>query len=572
MQFIRPAATRIAAACALTVCLAPAPAYAHWCDDLWGSSYNLVIRPETDTVTVPASGTVDLKIWVRNNMGYPLVNFTLDAAATGYNISVSRQAPTVANYLMPGENLEYTLTIERSGGADISIDEIEFFVSFGEGDQSRLYGNSGEVAMVRETSGDLFPAGAPGVGDGNSQALHMRLAATADFDNLGTGLDGLLQEYCAGRRSWDHSGTGGNPANCPDTSTTVCSTASAPSSTTKYDWQKLWSAEELMVRKAALGSRLAVLRQRFACGIDDPNLSFYTLAAFGLGYLGDDSGARAALEDVIASGSNAEATIAKAALLLFGNPADATAYHGDVVAGLSSGDFQVEYACAAALGIADEDDTAVTDHLLTNARWVCAADDCDTPGDNGRGFLAAHLLAVVAWDRRGWATGAADTGPVTFYGDEEPPSTNNPPNCTSATVSPGEAVVPFQITLDASGCTDPDGDNLSYQWRVPTSTTTEDVYETATAQHDFTEPGNFTITLTVTDDNPDGARETSRQFYVTALPEGSDPPDPDDPGADTGKIVGGCGCATGSGGTPGGTAALILMVGLGLAWLGRRRS
>ena len=542
----------------------PRIASAHWCDDLWGSSYNLAVHPETDTVTVPASGSVDMKIWVQNNMGYPLVNFTLAATASGYTIDVSRQAPTVANYLMPGEKLEYTLAIARSGGAEVSIEDIEFFVSFGEGDQSRLYGDGGEHVMVRRTDGNLVPSGAPGVGDGNGQALQLRLAATADFGSATTGLDGLLQEYCTGRRSWDHSGTGANPANCPDVDTTTCSTASVSHDGTKYDWQKLWAVQELVSRKLALGGRTSVLRERLQCGWDDPNLSFQAMAAFGLGYLGEDSGARGFLTGIISSGSSDEATIAKAALLLFGNAADATSYRSDVVAGMSSGTFQVEYVCAAALGILDEDDSAVEDHLLPNSRWTCPG-GCDYEGDNGEGFLASHLLAIVAWDRRGYAPGAADTGPVTFYNDSEiNPTANEAPNCSAATVAPDEATIPFSINLNASSCTDPDGDNLTFLWRVPTSTTSEDTYDTAAAEHTITDPGNYTISLSVTDDNAAGPRQTSRQFFVTALPEGVDPGGADELDQ---TILGGCGCT--SSGNP--AVNWLLFVLLGLALLPRRR-
>ena len=42
----------------LTISLLPLEARAHFCDDLWAGSYDLVVRPETDTVTLPASGAV----------------------------------------------------------------------------------------------------------------------------------------------------------------------------------------------------------------------------------------------------------------------------------------------------------------------------------------------------------------------------------------------------------------------------------------------------------------------------------------------------------------------------------
>ena len=47
-----PTAT-LAAVLATGLCLAPQTAQAHWCDDLWASSYNIVVKPEADTVTAP---------------------------------------------------------------------------------------------------------------------------------------------------------------------------------------------------------------------------------------------------------------------------------------------------------------------------------------------------------------------------------------------------------------------------------------------------------------------------------------------------------------------------------------
>ena len=41
----------ISMAIALASATLSAPAEAHWCDDLWASSYNIVVRPESDTVT-----------------------------------------------------------------------------------------------------------------------------------------------------------------------------------------------------------------------------------------------------------------------------------------------------------------------------------------------------------------------------------------------------------------------------------------------------------------------------------------------------------------------------------------
>jgi len=559
----------------LVICALARPASAHWCDDLWGSSYNITIKPETDTVEVPSSGSVDLVIHVQNNMGYPLVNFTLDATlGPSYSISVSRQSPTVNNYLMPGEKLQYTLTISRDGGGAVAVEDVSFYVSFGEGSQSRLYGVDGEPVMIRKQSGGLAPASAPGLGSGNSQALHLRLASEADFGDLNSALDDLLQEYCAGRRSWDHTSTANRPGSCDSVTSTSCSSASV-SEPTKWDFQRLWSAHELALRKSRLGARLSTFRERLKCGWDDPSDTYRAMAVFALGYLGEDASARSFLQGIIDSGSSEDSAMAKAALLLFGDSEDRAAYHSDVVSGMSSSTFCVSVVSAAAIGIVDEDDSAVRDHLLNVARWHCPSSDCG--GDEGRAYLAAHLLGIVAWDRRGWTPGADDTGSVTFYGESDvtPPSDNHAADCGAAFITPDEGTVPFQVTLDATGCVDPDGDSLTYTWRAPTSVTTEATYQTASAVHTFEEPGNYTITLSVIDSGSPSL-ETTRQFFVTALPvDGGDVPGGGGGGGGGGaddysyrNLTGSCSSAGGGGGSL--ASGLLLCAAVALA-LGRRR-
>jgi len=236
----------------------------------------------------------------------------------------------------------------------------------------------------------------------------------------------------------------------------------------------------------------------------------------------------------------------------------------------------VAQACAAALGIVDRDDDAVESVLLAQARWVCPG-DCDGSGDDGRGYLAAHLLSIVAWDRRGWEPRAGETGAVSFYGEErdDPPPTNRAPDCSGATVVPRFGDLPLTITMDASGCTDPDGDSLTYLWRVPTSITTEETYESAVATHEITEAGTITVRLTATD-SASNPLTAMREFPINA---GGDEPPVDagipggpDAGAGTGaddpSIVGSCGCRTGTPSWPRSSAALLL---LALVSLSRRR-
>lgn len=402
--------TGVALGIALSLFLVSPRVEAHWCDDLWGSAYNLVVRPESDAITGSS-----LDVFVQNNMEYALPSFKLTATADGATIKATRQTQKVNGTLLPGEKAKYTLA--WSGGSVGSITDIDFAVSFGNSGQSGSYGEAvgggAKAVMIKKADGTLFPAGSPpGIGTGNSQAAQLYTAAIADFDNTNDGLDKLLKLYCAGRGSWNSGSAAVVNSNCPDATKTVCPTNTPNSGTgSKFDYMHLWAAGELAVRKSALGARTAVLRSRLQCGVNDANTGFAGFALMMLGYLGEDAEARAFIEGKIAGGGDL-GTIAKAALLLMGNAADMSTLKADVTAGTSASSVFVKAACAAALGIAAKDDAAVSDTLIPLAKWI----EPDT-SDNGQAIYSAQLLNLAAWDRRGWAAGAGDKGAVSFYGE-----------------------------------------------------------------------------------------------------------------------------------------------------------
>ena len=323
----------------LTISLAPLSAHAHWCNDMWSSAYNIVVRPASDTVTVPSSGSVNLDLFVQNNMGYLLPSFTLTAQIGTTKVTATRQTQKVANTLLPGEKAKYTLAVTKSGGGTVAIGDISFLVSFGSSGQSNMYGTSpGKAVIVRKTDGSLVPAPPlPGINTGGDQARQLEYSASTDFSDVNAGLDKLMTYYCAGRGSWDSGADTVIAAACTGTATdcTKATRSLAAASGTKYDYPHLWGALELAVRKNSLGTRLAPLRQRLQCGAGDANTGFAGFAMMMLGYLGDDPGARTFLEGKV--GTTDIGTIAKAALLLFGTAADKTKYEADVKAGLSKG-------------------------------------------------------------------------------------------------------------------------------------------------------------------------------------------------------------------------------------------
>jgi hypothetical protein len=360
----------------------PGVARAHWCDDLWDSSYNIVVKPASDTVNVPADGSATLDLYVQNNMGYALENFQFRAEAPGYEIDHVRTVPTVANHLMPGETLKYTLTIRKSGGATLDVTSLEFYVNFGgyaDGYSQRqdAYYQDNPV-MVKMEDGGLSPPSIDQI-SGNSQARYLQNSANADYHDLSTGLDELLDEVQCYQSGVD---------------------------STHYD--SLWAAAELAIRGNVLGDdRRNTLRERLRCSWDHPSLTFKAFSAFVLGYLGPDGESQVFLAEKAGSSDPEEIAVAESALCIMGQPAQCDSLPGR----LSGYSPQAQMVAAAALRITgdESDDPAVESELIERARWVYFGED------EGVALMASHLVNLVAWNQRGWARNAADTGLVSFY-------------------------------------------------------------------------------------------------------------------------------------------------------------
>jgi len=420
-----------AAALLIAWCLQGGAAQAHWCDDLWASSYNLVVQPDSDSVAIPQGGTASLRLHVQNNMAYPLPDFSLQASADGYLIQASMGQTKVRGMLMPGERVDVLLDISGTTGAPLAPRDLTFHVHFGEGRQADRYPTApGRAAAIVGVDGGVSFAGDgdpfPGIGTGNAEARDLQYAAVADFGNPPQGFDSLLQFYCAGRASWDHASEHVLSSFCLDVEQTQCpgrASFGEGEHTTLYDWPKLWAAEHLAARKVAASARLSVFRQRLMCGYADDNPAFRDMAALLLGYLGEDSAARGFLEDQLRASTGGDQQVVEAALLLMGNPEDKIRYGDDVRLGADAEDTYVAGACAAVLGIVDGDDRAVQEILMKRATWT-------EPelADNGRGFYNAHLLALVALHRSHWAPGSGGASYASFFlGDTiEQPASSGP--------------------------------------------------------------------------------------------------------------------------------------------------
>lgn len=83
------------------------------------------------------------------------------------------------------------------------------------------------------------------------------------------------------------------------------------------------------------------------------------------------------------------------------------------------------------------------------------------------------------------------------------PATNQPPVAVIA-VSAERGVVPFTVEFSGANSTDPDGSIASYQWNLGAGSTGS----TAVARRTFNQPGEYTVTLTVTDNEGLAASKT----------------------------------------------------------------
>lgn len=92
---------------------------------------------------------------------------------------------------------------------------------------------------------------------------------------------------------------------------------------------------------------------------------------------------------------------------------------------------------------------------------------------------------------------------------------NEPPDLTAAQVTPDEGLAPLEITLDASACTDPDGDALTFTWTITSDATATVVLEGDYHQHTLQAVGEYNVTLRATDDATVSA-STEKIFSITA--------------------------------------------------------
>jgi cytochrome c len=94
---------------------------------------------------------------------------------------------------------------------------------------------------------------------------------------------------------------------------------------------------------------------------------------------------------------------------------------------------------------------------------------------------------------------------------------NRKPNIQASTDKKGGAI-PFEVKLSANGTSDPDGDALTYSWKITSSNGFSKTIKEANPSITLTKSGNYTATLTV----KDGKGESNTQSIE--LSAGNEPP------------------------------------------------
>ncbi|MCH8879355.1 MAG: PKD domain-containing protein [Planctomycetes bacterium] len=96
-------------------------------------------------------------------------------------------------------------------------------------------------------------------------------------------------------------------------------------------------------------------------------------------------------------------------------------------------------------------------------------------------------------------------------------SSGNQPPVASFSATPGGGTVPLTVIFDAGGSTDPDGDELSYEWNFGDGTSGSGEF----IIHEYTDVGTFEVRLTVRDDQGPASFGEASTTIVTTLGPGS---------------------------------------------------
>ncbi len=399
------------AAALLGCLLAPAPAAAHWCSNIWSAPAKLVIKPERSTVNI-GSSAVSLRVYVQNNFPYMLYGMQMKGTATGFTISVSPSQQDVS----PGQNVGFTYTISRSSGSgDVAVSTLNLQLSFrpgyfpsswmGESDlipgqnpsqslletRAQFSGSYQEAALTTGTMAEKYPSstlpsGTPFAGRTPIQQLVVLFGYRFCYSGSGSYRCGS-QDCCGG----------------PDC-TLSCKEGSAWSGTDNFPQDCMRAGAELAVlhARALLGSQLAAARLGVTNALRGVGSNEHKCLAAVVGaYLFKGASDTSKFTTALNDAANSVPSLCK--------QAGARVLGSGGALSCSSGTTPERLACAAAEGLSGND-APVKSILMAGA-----GDGYQPSGSGYTGLYTAYFLRVVAAHRQ------HTVGGISFYPDAGAP-------------------------------------------------------------------------------------------------------------------------------------------------------
>ena len=398
--------------------LAPAPANAHWCNNIWAAPSRIVVKPEVTTLNVGASGA-SLRVYVQNNLPYRLFSAQMQGTASGYTVAVTPSQQDI----QPGQNVAFTFKVSGGAGGTVKVDTLGLQLKFRpSGYPNGWLDKQNNCLLNHDVSASTLAQGVTGWWQTYSacgvknQSTSLNAATLADKDpkatlpasapTLGrTGIQELIKLF-GYRFCYNGSGTwrcGGQ--DCPG----ACAEGSAWANTNQFPQNCLRAGVELAARKTKLGSNLAAARAgavnalKGGCSLWTKPTQHKCLAAVVGAYLWAGASNTATLSSAVKdAGSCVPKPCQDAALRILGGGTKGSC------AGLSA--YEEQAACAAAEGLRGED-SAVKDILMAKA-----GDGYQPSGGNYRSLYYAYMLYIVTAARK--ATGS---GTVSYFPDAGAP-------------------------------------------------------------------------------------------------------------------------------------------------------